>query len=83
MKGTDGWGGQYINILSQDKMFLCDIDYWLKESDGRSQQTFTCNLGKGSRKKIADLHHLRVGGHPKPLAKTKFDIILQNCNIGC
>ena len=46
-KGTDGWQGEYITIvLSQDKMFFCEIDDWLKESDGRSQQTFTCNLGK-------------------------------------
>ena len=46
-KGTDGWQGEYIMIvLSQDKMFFCEIDDWLKESDGRSQQTFTCNLGK-------------------------------------
>ena len=46
-KGTDGWLGQYIRIiLSQDKMFLCDINEALKESDGKSQQTFTCNSGK-------------------------------------
>ena len=46
-KGTDGWQGQYIKIvLSQDKIFHCEIDDWLKESIGKSQQTFTCNLGK-------------------------------------
>ena len=42
-KGTDGWLGEYIRIiLSQDKMFLCDIDEVLKES----QQTFTCSFGE-------------------------------------
>ena len=42
-KGSDGWVGKYLKIsFSQENVFVCPLNRWIKETDGIPSITFSC-----------------------------------------
>ena len=42
-KGADGWMGKYLKIsFTQENVFFCHLNKWIKEADGIPSVTFSC-----------------------------------------